>query len=337
MMELYTYIILVNWNGWEDTIECLESVLKLEKTNYRVIVCDNDSKNDSIAHIEEWANGSRDAGLSSPSMSQFSTPYIEKPLPYERLTVSEINTNKHQLKFPLTIVNCEGNLGFAGGNNVGLRLALAQNDMEAAWLLNNDTVVDTQSLYELWSKMKKTPSAGIIGSTVRYYNSPNKVQAFAGSRYYPFSGVAMHIGRFKNDYRLVDEAKIEKQLKYIMGASMYVSKAFLETVGLMQEDYFLYYEELDWAERAKGKFKLAYASKSNVYHKAGASIGSSNKVSQRSLFSDTFLMENRVKVTRRFYPHYLMSVKLFLLVEAGLRLVQGRFKQAKMILSVLLK
>ena len=99
----------------------------------------------------------------------------------------------------------------------------------------------------------------------------------------------------------------------------------------MSEDYFLYYEELDWALRARGRFSLAYASDSLVYHKAGASIGSSNKAASRSLPADYYLMANRLKITAKFFPRFLLSVRLMLILESLLRLLRGRGENAALV------
>ena len=117
-------------------------------------------------------------------------------------------------------------------------------------------------------------------------------------------------------------------MDYAVGASMLVTREFLSTVGLMSEEYFLYYEELDWALRAKHGFVIGYARESLVYHKAGASIGSSNTTSRRSLMSDYYLMRNRLVITRKFFPQYLLSVRLFMLVEVLIRVLNGNLKQA---------
>lgn len=332
-----TYIILVNWNGWQDTLECLESVFNLSIDQFSVIVCDNGSKDGSLDRIIDWANGDRPARVSRASMSQYSLPRINKPLPYQLLSKTQSENESIDKDTPLVLIDCGDNLGFAGGNNVGLRYALLQEDMAWCWLLNNDTVVEHNALMELKIKMERRPDAGIAGSTLIYYHQTDKIQAFGGARYFSFFGIAMHIGRFFNYKHTVNEQQIENQMDYVIGASMFTSRSFIENVGLMSEDYFLYYEELDWALRARGKFSQIYAQKSLVFHKAGASIGSSNKVSSRSLLSDSYLMSNRLKITRRFFPHYLMSVSFFLMLEAGIRLFQGKKEHAYMIFQLIIK
>ncbi len=330
-MNSKTYIILVNWNGWQDTLECLESIFNQSSKNFCIIVCDNGSTDGSLDKIQAWANGTLESSISNQNMAQYSLPQISKPLSYQLLNREQSEMADIPVEQTLILIDCKENLGFAGGNNVGLRFAMSQQDMAWCWLLNNDTVVDSNALSELIKKGENNPDIGITGSTVIYYNQANRVQAFGGARYFPCIGLAMHIGRFNNQLQPVKEEQIEKHLSYIMGASMFVSRVFLNTTGLMSEDYFLYYEELDWAQRSKSQYSLAYASKSLVFHKAGSSIGSSNKSAQRSMLADYYLMSNRLKITQRFFPYCNFSVRLFLGVEMVIRLLKRQPEKARMI------
>ena len=335
-MNSKTYIILVNWNGWQDTLECLESIFNQSSKNFCIIVCDNGSTDGSLDRIQEWANGTLKSDVSNQNMAQYSLSKISKPLSYQLLSREQSEKADIPVEQALILIDCKENLGFAGGNNVGLRFAMSQQDMAWCWLLNNDTVIDRNALSELIKKGQKNPDIGIIGSTVIYYNQTNKVQAFGGARYFPCIGLAMHIGRFNNQLQSIEESQIEKQLSYIMGASMFVSHTFLKTIGLMSEDYFLYYEELDWAQRSKSQYSLGYASKSLVFHKAGSSIGSSNKSSRRSMLADYYLMSNRLKITQRFFPYCNFSVRLFLGVEMLIRLLKRQPEKARMIWGLIM-
>ena len=109
------------------------------------------------------------------------------------------------------------------------------------------------------------------------------------------------------------------QMDFVIGASMLASRPFLENVGLMEESYFLYFEELDWAMRAKGKFKLGYARESVIYHKEGATIGSTDRM-KRSLVSDKYLSRTAEYLfTRRFLPWALPSVLVTVSLAAAYR------------------
>ena len=124
-------------------------------------------------------------------------------------------------------------------------------------------------------------------------------------------------------------------MNYIEGASMLVSRQFLDEIGLLCEDYFLYFEEADWAIRAEGRFKLAYAQKSIVYHKVGGSIGTSSNPAKMSYISDYYNIRNRLLFTRRFYPVALPTVRLVIVGALLLRLCLGKWDRAAMIFRLL--
>lgn len=287
-------IILVNWNGWKDTVACLASLQTLSYPNFEVVVVDNASADDSEVELRR--------------------------------------------RFPeLNLMQSGANLGFAGGNNVGIRYALDKG-FDYVWLLNNDTLVEPGSLTELVAKMKREPEIGICGSSLIYEAARDKVQALGGARYNRWLGTVKHVGAQQPRTQAVDEAATEAGLDYIIGASMLVSRAFLERVGLLQEDYFLYFEELDWAARAKGKFRLGYAAKSIVYHKEGSSIGGTDRAkAAKSLTADFYALRNRIRFTARFYPYALPSVYLGMLLAVANRLRRRQWARARLIIELLLK
>jgi GT2 family glycosyltransferase len=120
-------------------------------------------------------------------------------------------------------------------------------------------------------------------------------------------------------------------MNYVSGASLIVSRRFLQDVGLMCEDYFLYFEEADWAIRAKGRYSLAYAPKSIVYHKLGASIGTSSDPRKKSLVCDYYNIRNRIIFTRKFYPHALVSIYMVLMLSIMVRMLCGQWERIGMI------
>ena len=116
-------------------------------------------------------------------------------------------------------------------------------------------------------------------------------------------------------------------MSYVTGAAMLVSRAFIENTGLMEEGYFLYFEELDWAARGRCRFRLGYAPDSIVVHKEGASIGS--KASGGSPLSMFYLFRNRIRFCRRFYPWFLPTVFVFSFLDVLKLAVRCRWPQAK--------
>ena len=298
-------------------MECLESVFKSTGVRFRVIVCDNGSHDSSLENISAWAAGS----LPAPAPVSFVTGpsrAVQKPVSvvrYNRATAESGGDPTEQA--PLVLIQTGGNLGFAGGNNVGLRYCLAHGGFDYVWVLNNDTVVQPDALLQLVERMRADPAVGMCGSKLVFYHQPNTVQAYGGAAFDARCGVVSPLGQFQPISAVCVPADIERHMAYVVGASMLVSTKFLHTIGLMSEDYFLYYEEIDWAFRAQGKFSLAYCDASVVFHKEGGSIGSSS-TGQPSVISTRYLYRNRVlfnwKFNRANFHRCLFQISYELLV-----------------------
>ena len=319
-------IVILNWNGWADTIECLESVFRSDYEGFNVVVCDNDSQDGSVDHIKAWADGQLNANVSfDAALRSESFPPVPKPIPYveyERGT-AERGGDPAAPDVPLVLIRTGGNLGFAGGNNVGLRYVLARDDRKYVWLLNNDTVVRADALRHLVSALRHSSTAGIAGSTLLFYETPDVVQTLGGGSYNRWLALPKHLGEFQPASRQVSATETISRLAYVAGASMLVSQEFLRDVGLLSEEYFLYFEELDWAMRARGRYTLTYAPESIVYHKAGESIKTDRFGAQKSWISDYHFIRNRILFTRKF-NRLLLPAVYFALVVAMLRRARGR-------------
>jgi GT2 family glycosyltransferase len=182
--------------------------------------------------------------------------------------------------------------------------------------------------------MEEDSRIGLCGSKLCFYSAPHLVQAYGGSTYSPFTGRNRHIGLSEPASAREDRAIVERQLGYIVGASMLVSKTFLDEVGPMSEDYFLYFDEIDWATRARGKFLLAYAPGSIVFHKQGNSMGGQwltrwNAPQESFIVSDFYAIRNQIRFTRRYYPRYLPVVALTVAWRLLKRIVAGKTKRAR--------
>lgn len=309
-------IILVNWNGRRDTVECLESLLLLEYPDFRIVVCDNGSSDDSLHEIKDWSDRNEIQSVE-----------------YQR-SEAEAGGSRGLDPF-LTLIRNDKNLGFAGGNNVGLRYALVRGDADYCWLLNNDTVVEPNALTHLVERMKQQSTIGLCGSTIRLYNDHVRIQALGGGHYCRWIGLPLHYGRLFRWGGEINKQRAEAWMNYVEGASMLVSKQFLSEIGLLCEDYFLYFEEADWAIRAEGRFKLGYAPQSIVYHKVGGSVGTSSNPAKMSYTSDFFNIRNRLLFTRRFYPFAFPTVWLVIVGSLFLRLCMGKWDRAIMIYRLL--
>ncbi len=281
-------IVILNWRGWRDTIACLASVQELSHESFCVIVVDNDSQDSSVAELEAWLRvsarlqwrGTVDGDVAQPS-----------PLAHRDVLLIRAPTNG----------------GFASGNNFGLRHALRW-PTEACWLLNNDTEVDADALGALERRLNSGPQIGMVGSLLCYHDTPDVVQAVGGVQYQLWRAMGHQLGEGLrvNDPRVADLGAA--QPTYIAGASMLVSRAFLDDVGLMDEANFLYFEEIDWAMRARGRWATAIAPDSIVRHKEGGSIGTSSR-QVRSLLSQYYMTRGLLRFYGRHRP-WLLGIAL---------------------------
>ncbi len=263
-------IILLNWHGWQDTLECLGSLEQLDYANYSVLIIDNASTDDSVVRIQ--------------------TAYPDIPI----------------------IIN-ERNLGFGGGCNVGIRHALQQG-ADYVWLLNNDTIVEAHTLTAMVEVAEADPTIGAVGSVLYYMDEPEKVQAWGGG----------YVNFWRAEARHHFAPAPEHRLQYLTGASLILRRAALEQVGLFDEQFFMYWEDVDIGFRLrKGDWRMAVAEKSCVRHKVSASLGKNSPLLAQYLNASVV----------RFYLKYAPSPMFSIAVAVGRhmvkRLLHGDFKTAR--------
>ena len=324
------YILIVNYKYWQETIQCLKSILKLNYDNYQVVVIDNNSPNNAARHLRTWCKRHlpyvyyTKEEAENGGNSSLENLVVRRAHPLKRL-----NTAKQ----PVILIQSGANLYYSGGNNLGIRYSFAKNDFEYIWILNNDTVVDKDSLRYLVEKAehfkKENKKIGIIGSKLLYLNRPEIIQTLGG-KYNKWLGITKHIGLFEKDEGQFDRDNIK--MDYVIGASMLISKNFVEEVGLICEDYESYFEELDWIERAKRKdWTFSYDWRSKVYHKEGGSIGSSALSKQRSELADFHGFRSRILFAKRFYPQHILGVYFGFIITAFNRIKRKQFRRLKLI------
>ena len=313
-----TIIVLVNYNGWKDTIECIDSLLKLENSNYKIVVVDNCSTDDSYEQITQ-------------SLIQNTEIHLYKILLEEDL--NEISEIDYSSKFFL--LKAKKNGGFAYGNNLAIKmLDRAQFEYRYVWILNNDTVIAPNSLNLFVDRMDADhyKRYGMLGGKLYFYDQPFILQGVGGV-YNKWLAKSKHIG-----YRQKDIEQFNKELlifDYVIGASMFVRKEFIKDIGLMREDYFLYFEELDWTMRGKAKgWEIGYEPRVKVYHKEGSSTTKKGYISKTA---DMCQVRNRLVFTYRFYPKFLIIVYPFVLYSVCSRLFKGRFRRAWIIFKIIIK
>jgi GT2 family glycosyltransferase len=312
---------MVNWNGWRDTIECLESLFRMEFPDFKVVVCDNASSDDSLSRIEEWAAGTRRAECGNQALESLVNPAVSKPVACVRLNSLDPRDDfRGDSDAALILIQTGKNLGFAGGSNVGIRWALADAECNYVWLLNNDTVVEPQALSAMVAHMDDQ-NLGMCGSLCLFYHKPEEIQALGGPAINKWTGSV-----FATRGLRLEQAKDHSgrhRMDYVFGASWLISRACFETVGLLDESYFLYCEEADLAMRTRGRYQMGYTIESRVYHKAGASAGNSRNRSKRSITAERFGVRSRILLARRFYRPYLPTVVLAVVLGGCYRLIRG--------------
>jgi GT2 family glycosyltransferase len=158
------------------------------------------------------------------------------------------------------------NLGFAKGNNAGIRAAL-ERGAEYVWLLNNDTTVDPKALRAMVEKAEGDPGIGAVGSAIYYAADRERLQAWGGG------WVNFWLGRPRHFMRPVADEKIQ----FLTGASLLLRRKTLESIGFLDEGFFLYWEDADYCFRLRNAgLKLAVAGNSRVWHKESATVGKKN-------------------------------------------------------------
>lgn len=293
-------VVIVNWNRYRDTIECLEALLRCD-VPLRVIVVDNGSEDGSIERLTAWARGEEPWQPPAGPMRRLTTPPLAKPIDLKVVQAADAEVAPPGDEL-VTLIASPENRGFSGGNNLGMRHALGDPAVAYLWCLNNDTAVEPAAARALLARMDATHKVGMCGTQVRYYHRPGHWQALNGQRFKLLTGQSQGIGANQPVTRPFDPRKVAADTDFVIGASLAVSRAFLETVGFMEESYFLYFEEMDWSVRNRGRFAIAFAHGAIVYHKEGGSIGSSSKRGQRSATSEYYLMRSRLKFYRRNFP-----------------------------------
>lgn len=297
-------VVIVNWNGPEDTIECLESLLRSD-IPIRIIVVDNASRDDSLDQFRAWSEGKAPYEPPVGPLGRLTRPPVAKPVPSQFLNEEDAEAARGDVSPPsakLTFIAAKRNRGFAAGTNLGMRFALKFRETAYVWCLNNDTVVAPDAARALLTRMDATHHVGLCGTQIRYYHRPGYWQALNGQRFNLLTGNSRAIGRDMPVSRPFDPKTVQEQTDFVVGASLAVSRPFLEKVGYMNEDYFLYFEEMDWAVRNQNRFATAFAHGAIIYHKAGASIGSSSEKGQRSPLSEYYLVRSRLQFYRRNFP-----------------------------------
>ena len=295
-------ILLLNYNGWEDAIECLESVYKITYPNWEVILVDNGSVDGSVTKIKEWAAGK------IPVESKFFEYDAErKPIDYiEELFYDEEEARVKALKkekerdtlLPhqkLSILRIEKNRGVTGGENIGIEYILSERKTDYILLLNNDTVMNPDFLGELVKVGEGDEMIGIVGAVNYYYDKHEKVW-FAGGKINFWNGKVYGVN-------VMDKVK---EVDYVSGSCFLIKKEVIEKVGMLDHEYFAYWEETDWCVRAhKSGYKVLYVPKAKIWHKVSSTNKKISGFTEYYMTRNLFLFMNK-RATRMQYLSFLL-------------------------------
>ncbi|MBY0403145.1 MAG: glycosyltransferase family 2 protein [Cyanobacteria bacterium] len=264
------FVILLNYKGVEDTLACLKSLRHLNYPNFYTIVVDNASGDGSFERLQQVQN--------LPESEKFTIDFL--------------------------LIAADSNLGYSGGNNLGICYALSQG-AEFVWLLNNDTTVETETLRFLIAQAQETN--GLVGSVLYYPDGE-------------YQRIGTRLNWLTGGVRGYSEKSIKegKSVENLTGASMLIPREALETVGLLDETYFLYFEDGEYSLRAKrGGFKTTIAKESRVYHKEGATTG------RTSYLTEYYYHRNRL---RMFCDYANKAQRFCILLYTGVRLCRTWLK-----------
>jgi GT2 family glycosyltransferase len=264
-------ILLLNWNNWRDTNECLESLRGLDYDNCNVIVLDNASTDGSVEQIRE--------------------------------------------RFPeVEIMELGENLGFARGNNAGIRAALKRG-AEYVWLLNNDTMVDPGALRAMVERAEADPEVGAVGSAIYSVGEPERLLAWGGY-------VNFLLGRSRHFLSPVPDEKID----FLTAASLLLRRSVLESLGLLDDGFFMYWEDADYCFRLRSAgWRLAVAGNAKVWHKEQGSVG------KKSALLDTYFNRSAARFFERNARIPFISTWAGISLRIAKRAIRGDLKRVRAI------
>lgn len=223
----------------------------------------------------------------------------------------------------IILIPSKENTGFSGGNNIGIDLLRKDVGIEYLWLLNNDTLLLNNTLDCVASSVKEHPKS-IIGGTIVYHDS-DLVQCLGGSKFNRFLLSGRHIGQNLKllDVQSLDECKISCEIDYISGACMIFPIDLLKE-HLLDQRYFLYYEEIDISMRFKKKVDFRWCKEIIILHKEGRSINGVSYTAGKSDIAEFNTVRSSILFARKWYPRiwvvYVfirMSTKIFSNIRRG--------------------
>lgn len=306
-MRPFAAIIVLNWNGWHDTIGCLESLFAITYRSYAIVIVDNGSTDDSLHQIRKFCQ-QKNNDHNSHGLIHFEEHATgDPPLP-----VPSQEDAFHPAITTVLLKN-EKNEGYAGGNNTGIRYAVQRFDPTYILVLNNDTVVSPDFLTELLNVAEICPKGGFFGPKTYYFDDigGKNILNYVGERVIMGMVRQIHTGNGKVDsFRSFNTVK---PVDFIPGSCVLARRAVIDSAGPLNPDFFLYWEDVDWCYRGRRfGYDSIYVPKSVIWHKVGSSnIGYTSYyyyIRNRFLFS----RENAKKWQQCIFLLYFFSVELWI-------------------------
>jgi GT2 family glycosyltransferase len=247
-------VVILNWNGWVDTIECLDSLREVTYPNFDVIVVDNLSTDDSLDRLYSWAREHGVRPLTYSLTSRDLAPEPEEPASSDRW---------------LRLVRSDRNLGFCAGNNVGMELAMRLGS-EHFIVLNNDTVCTPDFMGAMVDVAESASDVGLVGGLICYADAPSTIWYAGGT-----------LDGFLESKRVLSVQPLSRldretvtETEWISGCLTLIPRRVYGMIGGYDEDYFIWSEEWDLSLRARARgLRLLFAPRALIYHKVGRSLG----------------------------------------------------------------
>ncbi len=249
-----TGIIILNWNGWEDTIACLKSLYQIEKGDFFIVLVDNGSINDSVDHLSAWL---KDEDKKHYILGQGETLDVNLQ-------------NKDCILYCL-----KENYGFAKGNNYAIDLARKYSP-DYLLLLNNDTEVEADFLWQLETFIQANEEYKVLTPMIRYFYDKNKIWNCGGK-------LIFGLRKYYYGDDLASSIKEENfiPISLITGCAFFFPIDLIENEKLFTEKYFFGEEDFDFSLRMQERgVKMACVLSSQIYHKVGASTAKVNNLSK---------------------------------------------------------
>lgn len=225
---------------------------------------------------------------------------------------------------PVAILLAPGNLGYAGGINFAIDHS---GPADAYWILNPDTVPRPDALEALLARLARGDCSAVGHDLV----AEDGRLGSNGGRWLKWSARAISLNKGKPRQAHTDARELERRINYISGASMLVTRGFIERAGKMREDYFLYCEEVEWCLRAAGcGERLGYAPDAVVVHAQGTATGAGGRLKDQSRTAVYLMERNRLLLTRDVYPIYFPAAVPLSLIHIAIKYAKaGAWRQAR--------